>query len=104
MPEKLRTGFSGTFYEYGNKDQILLAKPVKVFTIHLVMIEIDNVIDKNYSFIRESVHPFHLKRKEYPCMKRNALQLLSMGLALLIVVLFTPVDAYERDEMLSDNE
>jgi len=27
-----------------------------------------------------------------------------MGLALPIVVLLTPVDAYERDEMLSDNE
>ena len=61
MPEKLHTGSSGTFYEYGNKDQILLAKPVKVFTIHLVMIEIDNVIDKNYSFIKESVHSFLLK-------------------------------------------
>ena len=35
-------------------------------------------------------------------MKRNALQLLSMGLALLIGVLFTPVDAYEGDKMLSD--
>ena len=104
MPEKLHTGSSGTFYEYGNKDQILLAKPVKVFTIHLLMIEIDNVIDKNYSFIRESVHSFHLKRKECPRMKRNALNLLCMGLAFLIGVLLTPVDAYERDEMLSDNE
>ncbi len=35
-------------------------------------------------------------------MKRNALKLLCMGLAFLIVVLLTPVDAYERDEMLSD--
>ena len=68
------------------------------------MIEIDNVIDKNYSFIRESVHSFHLKRKECPRMKRNALNLLCMGLAFLIGVLLTPVDAYERDEMLSDNE
>ena len=33
---------------------------------------------KNYTFIKESVHPFHLKRKEYPCMKRNALQLLRL--------------------------
>ncbi len=35
-------------------------------------------------------------------MKRNALQLLSMGLALLIGVLLTPVDVYEGDKMLSD--
>ncbi len=27
-----------------------------------------------------------------------------MGLAFLIVVLLTPVDAYERDKMLPDNE
>lgn len=37
-------------------------------------------------------------------MKRNALQLLSMGLALLIVVLFTPVDAYGGDKVFSGNE
>ena len=47
-------------------------------------------------------HSFHLKRKECPRMKRNALNLLCMGLAFLIGVLLTPVDAYERDEMLSD--
>ena len=64
--------------------------------------DIDDVMYKNYTFIKESVYPFHLKRKEYPCMKRNALQLLSMGLALLIGVLLTPVDAYEGDKVLSD--
>ena len=37
-------------------------------------------------------------------MKRNALNLLCMGLAFLIGVLLTPVDACEGDEMLSDNE
>ena len=59
---------------------------------------------KNYTLIKESVHPFHLKRKEYPCMKRNALNLLCMGLAFLIGVLLTPVDAYEGDKVLSGNE
>ena len=86
----------------GNRDQILLGKPAKVFAMHLEITDIDNIMYKNYTFIKESVHPFHLKRKEYPCMKKNALQLLSMGLALLIGVLLTPVDAYEGDKMLSD--
>ena len=35
-------------------------------------------------------------------MKRNALKFLRIGLALLIGVLFTPVDAYEGDKVLSD--
>lgn len=37
-------------------------------------------------------------------MKRNALNLLCMGLAFLIGVLLTPVDAYEGDKVLSGNE
>ena len=93
--------FSAPFINTGIRTQYYLANPPK-FLQCIGNCDIDDVMYKNYTLIKESVHPFHLKRKEYPCMKRNALQLLSMGLALLIGVLLTPVDAYEGDKMLSD--
>ena len=37
-------------------------------------------------------------------MKRSFFKLMSMGLALLTVILFTPIDAYAKDYVLADNE
>ena len=101
MPERASCRIFGTFYQSEIGIKFYLANPPK-FLQCIGNCDIDDVMYKNYTLIKESVHSFHLKRKEYPCMKRNALQLLSMGLALLIGVLFTPVDAYEGDKVLSD--
>ena len=53
-------GSSGTFYEYGNKDQYYLANQPK-FCRYLEITDIDNIMYKNYTFIKESVHSFLLK-------------------------------------------